>query len=403
MPVFVWEGKVKGKVQRGEMVAPSKSAVLARLRQMQIQPIPDKVREKGRLGFSFSLGGVSSKDLVVFTRQLSTMIDAGLPIVQSLEVLASQQTNSKFKKILNNIKEEVEAGSTFADALAKHKDVFNVLYVNLVRAGETGGSLDVILQRLSVYLEKIESIKRKIKGAMVYPSIVISVAIIVLAIVLIFVVPTFAELFKDLGTTLPSLTQLVISISDFFKNNIIYILSSLILLSILLSLLYGKTEKGRKIIDGFLLRLWLVGPLLLKTTTARFCRTLATLTSGGIPILEGLEITARASGNKVVEEAILEARSVVSEGQTLADSLSARPRIFPPMVIQMIQVGEQTGALDDMLNKIADFYEEEVDAAVAALMSALEPVMIAFLGATVGVIVVSMYLPMFKLISTLAG
>ncbi|MGH7889211.1 MAG: type II secretion system F family protein [Thermodesulfobacteriota bacterium] len=403
MPVYVWEGMVRGKVQKGELEAPSKSAVLARLRQMQVQPIPDKIKEKGKLfGFNFQLGGVSNKDLVVFTRQMSTMIDAGLPLVRSLDILSSQQDNAKFKAILTNVKETVEGGSTFADALGKHPKVFNALYVQLVRAGESGGVLDVILQRLSVYLEKIESIRRKIKGAMIYPSIVISVAIIVLSIVLIFVVPTFAEMFKDMGTTLPALTQFIVDVSAFLKNNIIYILIAIALVSFLIVLSYRRSEKAQKLFDAFLLKLWLVGNLILKTVIARFCRTLATLTAGGIPILDGLEITAKASGNKITEEAILEARREVSQGKTLAEPLGAKPKIFPPMVVQMIAVGEQTGALDDMLNKIADFYEDEVDAAVAGLLSALEPIMIAFLGATVGVIVVSMYLPMFKLISTLA-
>ncbi|HWP91738.1 MAG TPA: type II secretion system F family protein [Thermodesulfobacteriota bacterium] len=404
MPVYVWEGRVRGKIQKGEIEAPNKSAVLARLRQMQVQPIPDKVKEKGKLfDFKFQFGGVSSKDLVVFTRQMSTMIDAGLPLVRSLDILASQQDNAKFKVILTQVKETVEGGSTFADALAKHPSVFNALYVQLVRAGESGGVLDVILQRLAVYLEKIESIKRKIKGAMIYPAIVISVAIIVLSIVMIFVVPTFAEMFKDMGTTLPALTQLVVDISTFLKNNIIYILIAIAILAFSIVVTYRRSEKARRLYDAFLLKLWLVGDLLLKTVIARFCRTLATLTAGGIPILDGLEITAKASGNKVTEEAILEARKEVSEGKTLAEPLAAKPKIFPPMVVQMIAVGEQTGALDDMLNKIADFYEDEVDAAVAALLSALEPLMIAFLGATVGVIVVAMYLPMFKLISTMAG
>lgn len=404
MPVYVWEGTVKGKVQKGELEAPSKSAVLARLRLMQVQPIPDKIKEKGKLfGFKFQLGGVSNKDLVVFTRQMSTMIDAGLPLVRSLDILSSQQDNAKFKIILTNVKETVEGGSTFADALAKHPNVFNALYVQLVRAGESGGVLDVILQRLSVYLEKIESIRRKIKGAMIYPSIVISVAIIVLSIVLIFVVPTFAEMFKDMGTTLPALTQFIVDMSAFLKNNIIYILIAIALVSFLVVFSYRRSEKAQKLFDAFLLKLWLVGNLIQKTVIARFCRTLATLTAGGIPILDGLEITAKASGNKITEEAILDARREVSQGKTLAEPLAAKPKIFPPMVVQMIAVGEQTGALDDMLNKIADFYEDEVDAAVAGLLSALEPLMIAFLGATVGVIVVSMYLPMFKLISTLAG
>lgn len=407
MAIYVWEGKIRGgKNRKGEMEAPSKSAVIARLRQMQIQPLPNRVKEKGKLldiaSLSGIFGGVSNKDLVVFTRQLSTMIDAGLPLVRALDILAVQQTNAKFKKIITQVKETVEGGSTFADAIAAHPNVFNVLYVNLVRAAEAGGVLDVVLQRLAAYLEKMESIKRKIKGAMIYPSIVIAVAVIVLSIVMIFVVPTFAELFKDLGTTLPTLTQLIVDISGFIKGNIVFMLIAVAVLMFAVSFSYKRSEKGRRTIDAFLLRLWLIGDLILKTVIARFCRTLATLTAGGIPILDGLEITAKASGNKITEEAILEARKGVSQGETLAEPLSRRPKIFPPMVVQMIDVGEQTGALDDMLNKIADFYEDEVDVAVAALMSALEPVMIFFLGGVVGVIVVAMYLPMFKLISTLA-
>ncbi|MER3446432.1 MAG: pilus assembly protein PilC [Candidatus Dadabacteria bacterium] len=400
MAVYVWKGRLRGKTQRGQMEAPSKSAVIARLRQMQIQPIPDKIKEKGKFSFSFSRG-VSAKELVVFTRQLSTMIDAGLPLVQSLDVLAAQQ-KVKFKSVLTQVKESVESGSTFADAIAKHPSVFNALYINLVRAGEAGGVLDTVLQRLATYLEKIENIKRRIKGAMVYPAVVITVAIIVVSIILIFVVPTFASLFKDLGTTLPAITQFVVDVSAFLRNNIIYILIALGILSFAVVFSYRRSERAKKILDAFLLKLWLVGDLILKTVLSRFCRTLATLTSGGIPILDGLEITAKASGNKVTEEAILEVRKGVSEGKTLAEPLSARPKIFPSMVVQMIAVGEQTGALDDMLNKIADFYDEEVDAAVASLMSALEPVMIAFLGGTVGFIVIAMYMPMFKLISTLS-
>jgi type IV pilus assembly protein PilC len=368
---------------------------------MQIQPIPDKIKEKGKFSLSFLPRGVSTKELVVFTRQLSTMIDAGLPLVQSLDVLAAQQ-KAKFKSVLTQVKESVESGSTFADAIAKHPGVFNHLYVNLVRAGEAGGVLDTVLQRLSTYLEKIENIKRRIKGAMVYPAVVITVATIVVSIILIFVVPTFASLFKDLGTTLPGITQFVVDVSTFLKSNIIYILIALGLFSFAVAFAYRRSERGKKIIDAFLLKLWLVGDLILKTVLSRFCRTLATLTTGGIPILDGLEITAKASGNKVTEEAILEVRKAVSEGKTLAEPLSAKPKIFPPMVVQMIAVGEQTGALDDMLNKIADFYDEEVDASVASLMSALEPIMIAFLGGTVGFIVIAMYMPMFKLISTLA-
>lgn len=393
-----------GAMKKGEMDAPSKSAVLARLRQMQIQPIPNRIKEKGKLfGLSLSFGSISTRDLVIFTRQLSTMIDAGLPLVRGLDIIASQHPNPKFKQIIIRVKEDVEAGSTFADSLAKHPKVFSNLYTQLIKAGETGGVLDVILQRLANYLEKMDTIKRKIKGAMIYPSIVISVAVMVLAIVIIFVVPVFAEMFKDMGTTLPGLTQLVVDISFFTRHNILYILIAIAAIFFLTGFTYSRSYKVRRLFDAFLLKLWLVGPLMLKTIIARFCRTLATLTAGGIAILDGLEITAKASGNIITEEAILEARKGVSEGQTLAEPLIARPKLFPPMVVQMISVGEQTGALEDMLNKIADFYEEEVDIAVASLLSALEPIMITVLGATVGVIVVSMYLPMFKLVATMAN
>ncbi|OGE23670.1 MAG: pilus assembly protein PilC [Candidatus Dadabacteria bacterium RIFCSPHIGHO2_12_FULL_53_21] len=404
MPVFVWEGRFGGTIKKGEMDAPSRSAVLARLRQMQIQPIPNRIKEKGKLfGLNFAFGSISTRDLVIFTRQLSTMIDAGLPLVRGLDIIASQHPNQKFKQIIVRVKEDVEAGSTFSDSLAKHPKVFSNLYTQLIKAGETGGVLDVILQRLASYLEKMDTIKRKIKGAMIYPAVVISVAIMVLAIVIIFVVPVFAEMFKDMGTALPALTQLVVDISFFTRHNILYILIAIAAIFFLTGFSYSKSYKIRRLFDAFLLKLWLVGPLLLKTIIARFCRTLATLTAGGIAILDGLEITAKASGNIITEEAILEARKGISEGQMLAEPLMARPKLFPPMVVQMISVGEQTGALEDMLNKIADFYEEEVDIAVASLLSALEPLMITVLGATVGVIVVSMYLPMFKLVSTMAN
>jgi type IV pilus assembly protein PilC len=404
MAVYVWQGRLKGKIEKGEMEAPSRSAVLARLRGMQISPIPEKIKEKSSIfDFNIAFGGIPTRDLVVFTRQLSTMIDAGLPLVRSLEVIREQQPNAAFKVIIGKVKEDVEGGSSFADALEKHPKAFDSLFANLARAGEAAGVLDVVLQRLASYLEKMDGIKRRIKGAMIYPAVVISVAVIVLAVIMIFVVPTFAELFKDLGTTLPSLTLVIVNISTWLKSNIIYLLIAIVLMVIGISSLYSKSLKARRLMDGFLLKLWLVGNLLLKTVIARFCRTLATLTSGGLPILDGLEITAKSAGNIVVEEAILDARKKVSEGQLLAEPLATRPKIFPPMVVQMISVGEQTGNLDDMLDKIADFYEDEVDVAVAAMLSALEPAMIFFLGCTVGIIVVAMYLPMFKLVATMAG
>lgn len=404
MPVFAWEGVVRGKVQKGEMEAPSRSAVMARLRQMQVRPIPSRIKEKGKgFGFNIYLGGVSTRELVVFTRQMATMIDAGLPLVKSLEVLSAQQTNPKFKNVLSLVKDEVESGSSFADGLAKHPKVFDDLFVNLTRAGEAGGVLDVVLQRLASYLEKMDALRRRVKAALIYPAIVILVAILVIALVIIFVVPTFAEVFKDLGTTLPTLTQYVIDVSFFARNNILYILAAIAVIVVGIGIAYNRSIRAKRVFDNFLLKIWIMGELRLKIIIARFSRTLATLIAGGIPILDGLEITSRASGNIVVQEAVLEARKGVSEGQTLAEPLSIRPQIFTPMVVQMIAVGEQTGGLEEMLNKIADFYDDEVDVAIAALMSALEPAIIVFLGVTVGVIVVSMYLPMFKLVSTLAG
>jgi len=342
MPVFVWQGRVNGRLQKGEIVAPNKTAVITRLRQMRITPIPEKIREKGKL---FDLGGVldnlrqvTIKELVVFTRQLSTMIDAGLPLVRSLDILAAQEPNPKFKRILTSVKETVEGGATFADALAKHPSVFDTLYVNLVRAGEAGGVLDTILRRLAVFLEKMESIKRRIKGSMVYPAVVITVAIVVISIIMIYVVPTFQNLFKDLGTDLPGITLAVLGVSRFMKNNIVYILAASAITAILLGLAYRRTYRGRKIIDAMILRIPLVGDLTLKTVIARFCRTLSTLVAGGVSILEALEITAKASGNMVTEETILEARKAVSEGTTLAEPLANHPRIFPPLVVPLPSV-----------------------------------------------------------------
>ena len=294
MAVYVWQGRLKGKIEKGEMEAPSRSAVLARLRGMQISPIPEKIKEKSSIfDFNIAFGGIPTRDLVVFTRQLSTMIDAGLPLVRSLEVIREQQPNAAFKVIIGKVKEDVEGGSSFADALEKHPKAFDSLFANLARAGEAAGVLDVVLQRLASYLEKMDGIKRRIKGAMIYPAVVISVAVIVLAVIMIFVVPTFAELFKDLGTTLPSLTLVIVNISTGLKSNIIYLLIAIVLMVIGITSLYSKSLKARRLMDGFLLKLWLVGNLLLKTVIARFCRTLATLTSGGLPILDGLEITAK--------------------------------------------------------------------------------------------------------------
>ena len=404
MPVFVWEGRVGNDVKKGEMEAPTKSAVMIRLRQRKIRPIPSKIKKKGRqLNLNINIGGVPEKDVVVFTRQLSTMIDSGLPLVRSLDVLATQQKNKIFRHSITQTKESIEGGLPFSDALAKHPKIFSNLYVSLVRAGEEGGLLATILERLADYLEKMHSIKGKIRGAMVYPAIVASVAVIAVIVILIYVVPVFAEMFKDMGTSLPMLTQTIVDISSFVKDYIFYVAVASALLWMAIIFSYRRYEKIRRLFDALLLKMFLIGNLIHKIIMARFCRTLASLTSSGIPILEGLKITASASGNKIVEESILRVRQGISRGEELADPLEREPKIFPSMVTQMISVGEQTGALDDMLNKIADFYEDEVDTAVSAFTSAIEPIMMVFVGLLVGTIVIAMYLPMFKLISDVAG
>ena len=406
MPVFIWEGRVGDEIQKGEMEAPSKYAVIVRLRRMHIRPIPDtiKIKKSSFLQFKFEIGGrIQNKDIVVFTRQLSTMIDSGLSIVNSLDILANQQPNKRFKRVVISVKQEIEGGSNFAEALDKHPDVFSSLYVNLVRSGEVGGALNSILERLADYMEKSESIKRKIKGATVYPAIVITVAVSVLTIVLVFVVPVFAEMFKDMGTTLPALTQLIVDMSNFMRDNIIPITIVVVATWLLITTIHKRSLKVRKAIDAFILKIAFVGTLVQKIAIARFCRTLATLTAGGISIMDGLEVASKTSGNLVIEEVILDAREAVSKGLTIAEPLLKSPKVFPPMVSQMVRVGEETGALDKMLDKIADFYEDEVDTAVSGLIAAMEPIMIVFLGGTVGIIVVAMYLPMFKLISTLGA
>ncbi len=401
MAVFRWQGvSPRGEVLAGEMEAPTRDAVLVRLRSQRIQPIPAKIKEKGRgLDREITIPGfgesIKQRDIVIFTRQLATMIDAGLPIVQCLEVLATQSPNKKLRGVVRQLKDEVEAGSTFTDALRKHPKLFDDLFVNMVAAGEVGGILDTILHRLSGYMEKAMKLKSKIKGAMIYPATIITVAVGVTAILLIFVIPVFAELFGSFGQALPAPTQFVINLSNFTIAYFHYMFGVLIAVGIASRQFY-RTEAGRLTFDQMFLQLPVFGDLIRKSAVARFTRTLSTLVSSGVPILDALAITARTAGNKVVERAVLATRISISEGRTIAEPL-AQSKVFPPMVCQMISVGETTGALDAMLQKIADFYEEEVDNAVANLTALMEPLVILFLGVVIGGLVISMYLPIFKL------
>lgn len=399
---FQWSGKnIKGSIESGEINAKSKDAAVAQLKQKRITPtsvVEKPLKAKGG-GFG---GGVKDKDIVVFTRQFATMIDAGLPLVQGLEILSGQVENKTLAKALLSIKSDVEGGSTYADALRKYPRIFSELYVNMIAAGETGGILDTILSRLAGYIEKAMKLKKKVKGAMIYPAVVTTVAVLVVTVIMIFVVPVFSKMFISLGGTLPLPTKIVIGISRFMGGVGGVLLLGLIVAAGVFIVQTRRTEKGKKVSDSIILKLPIFGAILRKVAVAKFTRTLGTLVSSGVPILDGLEITAKTAGNKVVEYAVMDVRKAVSEGKTLAEPLS-RAKVFPPMVTHMIAVGESTGALDTMLNKIADFYDDEVDSAVSNLTAMLEPMLIVFLGTTVGFVVVSMYLPIFKLLTLVAG
>jgi type IV pilus assembly protein PilC len=399
MPAYVWKGKNRdGKAVSGERVADSKEAVMALLRRDQI--LVSSVKEKGKeMALPKLGGGVPAKTLAVFVRQFSVMIDAGLPLVQCLEILGTQQDNKTFAKILQQTRMDVEGGASLADAMRKHPKAFDELFVNMIAAGEAGGILDTILKRLATYIEKAVKLRGQVKGAMVYPVAVISIAAIVIAVIMWKVIPTFASMFEGLGADLPLPTRIVIALSNWFVRLLPFLVISAILFVIFFKRYYA-THGGRRVIDRLVLKLPILGVLMQKIAVARFCRTLATLVSSGVPILDGLEITARTSGNAIIEDAIMAVRKGVEGGLTIAQPLK-ESGVFPPMVVQMIGVGEQTGALDAMLAKIADFYEEEVDQAVANLLTLMEPVMILFLGTTVGGIVIAMYLPLFDLISKL--
>jgi type IV pilus assembly protein PilC len=404
MDVYTWEGRSrKGTMERGEISAVNEAAVRLALRRQQIQAIKIEAKAKDILkGFKFSRRKkVKEKDIVVFTRQFATMIDAGLPLVQCLEILASQQDNATLKEVLLKVKADVEAGSTFADALRKHPNVFNELFCNLVTAGETGGILDTILNRLAAYIEKSMNLKKKVKTAMVYPIAVLVIAMVVVVGMLVFVIPVFQKMFADMGGTLPAFTQMVINLSDFMRRYFLLVGAVLVALYFVFQRYY-KTENGQETIDAYLLKLPIFGSLIRKVAVAKFTRTLGTMLSSGVPILEGLDIVARTAGNKIIEKAILKTKMSIGEGKTIAEPLGASG-VFPPMVVQMISVGESTGALDSMLSKIADFFDDEVDAAVAALTSLLEPLLMVFLGSAIGAIVVAMYLPIFQMASILGG
>jgi type IV pilus assembly protein PilC len=397
MPSYQWKGRTRGgEEQAGVLVADSKDAVVNMLRSKQIQVTA--VTEKGK---EFSLpkfgGGVSMKELAIFTRQFSVMIDAGLPLVQCLEILAQQQNNREFQKVLLAVRSDVESGSSLADAMRKQPKVFDNLYANMIAAGEAGGILDTILQRLSGYIEKVVKLRAQVRSAMIYPVVVIVIAVGVVTVILWKVIPTFAKLFTDLGAQLPLPTQITIAASNFLARwaPALFVVIGVALFSLNS---WHKTHRGARVIDGLMLKSPILGTLFRKIAVARFCRTLGTLTSSGVPILDGLEITARTAGNAIVEDAIMDTRKAVEEGRTISEPLRDTD-VFPPMVVQMVAVGEQTGALDAMLQKIADFYEDEVDEAVANLMALLEPVMICFLGVVIGGIVISMYMPMFDLIN----
>jgi type IV pilus assembly protein PilC len=397
-PVWKWTGKSKqGEVRSGEIEAQDAGAVEARLRQMGIEPTKVKKKAKELRLPSFG-GGVGTKDLLVFTRQFSVMIDAGLPLVQALDIIGTQNDNATFRSVLLQVKSKVESGSTFADALGEHPKVFDVLFVQLVRAGEIGGILDTILQRLGAYIEKNDKLARRVKGAMVYPAIVLTVAVGVVLVLIAFVVPTFEKMFKDMGGSLPAPTQFLIDLSFAFRRYWYLIVGIPIGLFVAFKIWTSK-GRGQELWHAFVLKTPMFGPLIRKVAVARFTRTLGTMLSSGVPILDALEIVARSAGNRTIEDAILHVRTKISEGKNIAGPL-AETNVFPPMVVQMIGVGEATGAMDQMLGKVADFYDDEVDVAVGALTSAIEPLMMVFLGGTVGYFMIAMYLPIFTMAST---
>jgi type IV pilus assembly protein PilC len=402
MPIFQWKARTRqGSLKKGEIEAMNEAAVMAQLRSQMLLPVTVKEKSKDVSEYlTFLKQGVKIRDLVIFTRQFATMIDAGLPLVQCLQILGDQQPNKTFQAIIREVKADVEQGSTFADALRKHPKPYDDLYVNLVQAGEIGGILDTILNRLAVYLEKADALRKKVKGAMVYPSTVLVVAIGVVVLMLVKVIPTFEKMFADFGGELPGPTAFVVSLSHFMQQWIVPVIVVVIAAFMGFFAARRKNLKFRKSTDALFLKLPIFGPLLRKVAVARFTRTLGTMIASGVPILDGLDIVARTAGNMIIEEALRKVRSAITEGKTMAEPL-AESDVFPGMVTQMIAVGEETGAMETMLAKIADFYDEEVDMAVEALTALLEPMMMVFLGGTVGGLLIAMYLPIFKIADTI--
>jgi type IV pilus assembly protein PilC len=401
MPTFTYSARnVSGTLQQGEIDLPSREDVVGHLRKQKL--IPVKIEEKKS---SFDLGalnellgsGIKTRDIVIFTRQFATMINSGLPLVQSLDILARQTENKALSKVIEDVQFDVESGNTLADALRQHPKVFSDLYVNMVAAGEVGGILDVILLRLATFLEKNDALVRKIKGAMVYPGVIFTVAIGAVATLLIVVIPTFQNMFEGAGVALPGPTLFVIFLSETLQGYWYAFAAGIVAIVVGIRYAYS-TPGGQLFIDRMLLQAPVLGPMLRKTAVARFTRTLGTLVASGVSILDGLEITARTAGNRVIQDAVMESRSSIAGGETISEPLK-RAGVFPPMVVSMINVGEQTGGLDEMLTKIADFYDEEVDQAVEALLSAMEPILIVFLGGVVGGMIVAMYLPIFDMIN----
>ena len=398
MPSFEWRGRARGgQVQEGVLLADNRDAAVAVLRRQQIQLM--NIREKGRevkLLPRISRK-INRKRIAIFTRQFSVMLDAGLPLVQCLEILGGQEENRTFASIIDQVRSDVESGASIADSMRKHPKAFDDLYTNMVAAGEAGGILDIILQRLSTYIEKVVKLNNQVKSALIYPVSIIVIACGVVFIILWKVIPVFAQLFAGLGGEMPFLTRMVIGASNFVARYFFLIVPA-IAAGVVAVGRYHKTYRGRRVIDGALLKIPVLGMLLRKISVARFCRTLATLTSSGVPILDGLEITAKTAGNAIIEDSVMAVRKSVEEGKTISEPLG-ETKVFPAMVVQMINVGEQTGALDQMLSKIADFYEEEVDTAVAGLMKLIEPLMITVLGAIIGTIVTAMYLPLYSILT----
>jgi len=398
--VYKWSGKtLRGTIQSGEVTAESKEGVAAILRKQRITPTKISPKQTELFGGLFAgMGRVSSKDIVVFTRQFATMIDAGLPLVQALDILSKQTESKALAAVIGEVKNDVEGGATYADALKKHTRVFDELYVNMVAAGETGGILDTILNRLAGYIEKSMKLKKKVKGALIYPAVITTVAVGVITVIMIFVIPTFSQMFASMGGTLPMPTRIIMGMSGFLGGTGGMFLFACIVAVIIGIIQSRKTEKGKHFFDKVLLKSPIFGLLLKKVAVAKFTRTLGTLISSGVPILEGLDICAKTSGNKVLEYAVGDVRKAVSEGKTISEPLM-KTGVFPPMVNQMISVGESTGALDSMLSKIADFYDDEVDNTVNNLTSMMEPLLMVFLGGSIGFIVIAMYLPIFRMIT----